>query len=116
MSVEFAQAETGWFDGALRVTAVTAAWAVAVLVTAAMSRPAPGTELVVPVVVAVALAVVMLFGRVIGSALVVLHAGLLAMLTWGEVGGLVLLSSTFAALVLLPLPFIPTNPTHGEDY
>ncbi|MDP9843215.1 hypothetical protein [Streptosporangium lutulentum] len=115
MSVVSAGLAAERFSGALRVAAVTAAWATVAGVTAAVCHPASGTELVVPVVVAVSSAVVMLVGRLVGTALVVLHVGLLAMFTWGEVGGLVLLSSTLAALAMLPLPIVSTGSTSGED-
>lgn len=98
-----------------RWAVVPALWLATALVTAAACWPAPGTELVVPVVVVVASAVVMLIGRPVGAVLVLFHTELLAMVTWGEVGGLVLLASTLAALRVLLLPIVPTNPTLGED-
>ncbi|WP_433235636.1 hypothetical protein ACQPYK_25690 [Streptosporangium sp. CA-135522] len=98
-----------------RWAVVPSLWLATVLVTAVVCRPAPGTELVVPVVVVVVSAVVMLIGRPVGAVLVLFHMGLLTLATWGEVAGLVLLASTLAALRLLPLPIVPTNPTLGED-
>ncbi|MEV4749108.1 hypothetical protein AB0K21_22240 [Streptosporangium sp. NPDC049248] len=90
-------------------------WLAAVLVTATVCRPSPGSGLVAPVVVVVAVAVVVLVGRPVGAVLVLFHTGLFAMFTWGEVGGLVLLASTVVALRMLPLPIVPTNPTERTD-
>jgi hypothetical protein len=92
-----------WFDDALRVTAVTLSWLTVVLATALLCRPTPGTEVLAPVVVAVTVAVVMLVGRPVGGALALFNMVVLAMTVWGEVGGAVLIVSTFAALVLLPV-------------
>ncbi|QFY09669.1 hypothetical protein GBF35_26110 [Nonomuraea phyllanthi] len=93
----------GWLDSALRVATVTLLWLAVVLATALMCQPAPGTEVLAPVVVAVVVAVVILFGRPVGSTLLLFATALLAMTVWGSVGGAVLVVATTAALVALPV-------------
>ncbi|MFG1709272.1 hypothetical protein ACFLIM_39380 [Nonomuraea sp. M3C6] len=105
---------TGWFDSALRVTAVTLSWLAVVLATALLCRPTPGTEVLVPVVVAVAVAVVILFGRPVGGSLALFSAAVLAVAVWGEVGGVALVVSTIAALVLLPVHAVQPGPRRGR--
>ncbi|MEV0151477.1 MULTISPECIES: hypothetical protein [unclassified Nonomuraea] len=99
-----------WFDHALRVTAVTLWWLAAMLATALLCRPTPGTEVLVPVVVAVAVAVVMLVGRPVGGSLLLFNVAIFAMAVWGEVGGAVLVVSTIAALASLPVPALQPAP------
>ncbi|GAA1769678.1 hypothetical protein [Nonomuraea bangladeshensis] len=96
----------------LRAAAVTLAWLATVLVTAIMCRPWPGTELL-PVIVAVAMAVVMLVGRPVGGALVLFTVTVLAQTLWGPAGGAVLVAATIAALALLPVHAV--QPTPGRD-
>ncbi|MGN9844858.1 hypothetical protein ACTMTI_42695 [Nonomuraea sp. H19] len=103
-----------WFDSALRVTAVTLSWLAVVLATALLCRPTPGTEVLVPVVVAVVVAVVMLVGRPVSGTLALFNTTVLAMTVWGEVGGAVLVVSTIAALVLLPVHPVHPGPGRGR--
>ncbi|MFI7705527.1 hypothetical protein [Nonomuraea sp. NPDC049480] len=104
----------GWFDSALRATAVTLSWLAVVLATALRCQPTPGTGVLVPVVVVVAVAVVILVGRPVGGTLALFSTTLLAMTVWGEVGGAVLVVSTVAALVLLPVHAVLPGPERGR--
>ncbi|GGO63285.1 hypothetical protein [Nonomuraea cavernae] len=104
----------GWFDNGLRVTAVTLSWLAVVLATGLLCRPTPGTEVLVPMVVAVVVAVVMLVGRPVGGALLLFNTAVLAMTVWGQVGGAVLVVSTLAALVLLPVHAVQPGPGRGR--
>lgn len=90
-------------DRALRVAVVALSWLAVVLATSLLCRPWPGSEVMVPVVVAVAVAVVTLIGRPLSGALLLYCVTVLAMTLWGEVGGLLLVVSTVAALQLLPV-------------
>ncbi|MEQ4723735.1 hypothetical protein [Nonomuraea sp. B19D2] len=100
----------GWSDSALRVTAVMLSWLAAVLATALLCQPTHGTKVLAPVVVAVTVAVVILFGRPVSGALALYSAMVFAMTVWGEVGGAVLVASTITALVLFPLHAVQPGP------
>ncbi|MFF0771015.1 hypothetical protein ACFYUK_19170 [Nonomuraea wenchangensis] len=86
-----------------RAAVVTLAWLAVVLATARLCRPWPGTEVLVPAVVAVAIPIVVLIGRPVGGVLVLFGTAVLAMTMWGAVGGGVLVVATVVAVVVLPI-------------
>lgn len=82
-------------------TLVVLVWLAIVVATGVLCRPWPGTEVLVPVVVVVAIPVVAVIGEVVGTALTLASVAILAMTTWGQVGGLVLVVATVVAEVAL---------------
>lgn len=113
MSVVPVSPAAEWVVDVARVTAVTSSWLATVLATAIVCRPWPGTEMLVPVVVVAAVAVVMLFGGLVGATLTLTSATLLAMTLWGQTGGAVLVVATIAALHVLPVHAVHVGPRGG---
>ncbi|WP_219470137.1 hypothetical protein [Nonomuraea rhizosphaerae] len=100
----------GRTGSALRVAVVTVAWLAVVVAMELVCRPWPGTEVLVPVVVAVAVAAVAAVGRPVGGTLLLSSTAILAITVWGSVGGAVLIVSSVTAVVLLPVHAVHPRP------
>ncbi|PRX66070.1 hypothetical protein B0I32_106206 [Nonomuraea fuscirosea] len=94
---------TGQIGAVARAVMAMAAWLATVLVTALVSWPWPGTEVLAPVVVLVTVLVVTVFGGATGGALALASVTILAMTVWGPMGGVVLVSATILAVTALPV-------------
>ncbi len=93
---------TTWRTSApARWTAVGAVWLATVAVTAAACRPYPGREVLIPAIVVLVVAAVMRFGGPVTVPLILVPLWYLAMVSWGEWGGSVLLLATLAAGAVL---------------